>query len=154
MDDFAVNKYNALDRFDKAIMHAVTKNDRISLSELSHEIGLTEKRIRLRLKRLGNNRYIERRCSQLDMSQPGSGRVAYVEVCLTNTSETSLKEFNYAVCNIEEIEQCHMMAANFDYLLKVCVKNMEAYREVFGKKISALPNVASMSTRMAMQTVK
>jgi len=68
--------------------------------------------------------------------------------------ESALEAFNAAVATIPEIEQCHMMAASFDYLLKVRVRDMNAYRAVLAEKISRLPHVASTSTFVAMQAVK
>ena len=65
--------------------------------------------------------------------------VAFVEVKLTDTRESSLSAFNAAVNNVAEIEQCHMIAGSYDYLLKVRTQNMVDYRRVLGEKISALP---------------
>ena len=53
-----------------------------------------------------------------------------------------------------EIEECHMMAAGFDYLLKVRTGDIADYRRVLGERISALPHVASTSTYVAMEAVK
>ena len=55
---------------------------------------------------------------------------------------------------IREIEQCHMMASSFDYLLKVRTRDIVSYRRVLGERISALPHVAQTSTFVAMETVK
>jgi len=55
---------------------------------------------------------------------------------------------------IPEVEECHMIASRFDYLLKVRTSDMTAYRRVLGEHISALPHVASTSTYVAMETVK
>ncbi|MBN9274028.1 MAG: Lrp/AsnC ligand binding domain-containing protein, partial [Mesorhizobium sp.] len=66
----------------------------------------------------------------------------------------ALDAFNRAVTGVPEIEQCHMMAASFDYLLKVRTRDIAAYRRVLGERISALPHVAQTSTFVAMETVK
>ena len=66
----------------------------------------------------------------------------------------TLAAFNAAVAGIGEIEQAHMIAGNFDYLLKIRTGDMAAYRAVLAEKISTLPHVASTSTYMAMQAVK
>jgi len=58
------------------------------------------------------------------------------------------------VLGVPEIEQCHMIAGSFDYLLKVRTKDIRAYRQVLGETISALPYVASSSTHVSMQAVK
>ena len=80
--------------------------------------------------------------------------VAFVEVKLTDTRETALRAFNAAVVKIPEIEQAHMIASHFDYLLKVRTTNMARYRTFLGETISALPHVASTSTYVAMEAVK
>jgi Lrp/AsnC family leucine-responsive transcriptional regulator len=69
-------------------------------------------------------------------------------------SSDALDAFNRAVRLVPEIEQCHMIAANFDYLLKVRTRDIGAYRRVLGERISALPHVAQTSTYVAMETVK
>ena len=53
-----------------------------------------------------------------------------------------------------EIEQCHMIASRFDYLLKVRTADIQSYRRLLGEQISALPHVASTSTYVAMEAVK
>ena len=55
---------------------------------------------------------------------------------------------------VPEVEQCHMMASSFDYLLKVRTADIQSYRRVLGEVISALPHVASTSTYVAMEAVK
>jgi Lrp/AsnC family leucine-responsive transcriptional regulator len=77
-----------------------------------------------------------------------------VEVRLRDTSETSLAAFNAAVSRVPEIEQAHMIAGNFDYLLKVRTASMSDYRRVLAEAISTLPNVAGTSTFVAMEAVK
>jgi len=84
----------------------------------------------------------------------GLANVAYVEVRLTDTREAALQAFNRAVRAVPEIEECHMMAAGFDYLMKVRTGDIADYRRVLGERISTLPNVASTSTYVAMEAVK
>jgi Lrp/AsnC family transcriptional regulator, leucine-responsive regulatory protein len=84
----------------------------------------------------------------------GLAHIAFVEVRLSDTREAALQAFNKAVILIPEVEQCHMMASRFDYLLKVRTADIQAYRRVLGEQITALPHVASTSTYVAMETVK
>jgi Lrp/AsnC family leucine-responsive transcriptional regulator len=58
------------------------------------------------------------------------------------------------VLAVPEVEQCHMMASRFDYLLKIRTGDIQDYRRVLGEKISSLPYVASTSTHVAMEAVK
>ena len=84
----------------------------------------------------------------------GQAHVAFVEVRLSDTREAALTAFNKAVLTVPEVEQCHMMASSFDYLLKVRTADIQSYRRVLGEVISALPHVASTSTYVAMEAVK
>jgi Lrp/AsnC family leucine-responsive transcriptional regulator len=84
----------------------------------------------------------------------GLGHVTFVEVRLSDTRESALRAFNAAIQSVPEIEQCHMIAGAFDYLLKVRSRDIDAYRRVLGEVISALPHVASTSTHVSMEAVK
>ena len=66
----------------------------------------------------------------------------------------TLEAFNTEVRGISAVEECHMIAGNFDYLLKVRTRNMEEYRRVLGEQISALPHVLQTSTFVVMENVK
>ncbi len=155
MVDFAVKmNISELDAFDQAILREMAADGRISVTELAQRIGLSKSPTQARLKRLEKERYITGYRALLDPIRLGLNHVAFVEVRLSDTREESLSAFNAAVRKVPEIEECHMLAANFDYLLKVRVKDMTAYREVLGEKISSLPHVASTSTYVAMQAVK
>ncbi len=90
----------------------------------------------------------------IDPAKLGLDHVAFAEVKLSDTRETALEEFNAGVRRIPEVEECHMIAGGFDYLLKVRTADIRRYRIVLGEKISSLPHVANTSTFVAMETVK
>jgi len=77
-----------------------------------------------------------------------------VQVSLSDTRTRALNAFNEAVRTVPEIEQCYMIAASFDYLLKVRTSDMDNYRRVLGEKISSLPFVTQTSTFVVMEEVK
>ena len=106
------------------------------------------------MRRLEKDGYIRGYAAVIDRERMGEGHVAFVQVKLSDTRSLALAEFNRAVQAVPEIEQCHMMAASFDYLLKVRTRDIAAYRRVLGERISALPHVAQTSTFVAMETVK
>lgn len=144
----------ALDGFDRAILEVLSGNGRISITDLAREIGLSKSPTQARLRRLESEGVITGYRALLDPIRLGLDHVAFVEVKLSETREKALQAFNAAVAEVPEIEQAHMIASHFDYLLKVRTTNMTAYRHVLGEKISALPYVASTSTYVAMQAVK
>lgn len=146
--------FPGLDRFDRAILSIVAEDGRISVADLARRIGLSKSPTQARLKRLESEGIITGYRAMLDPIRLGLDHVAFVEVRLTDTREKALAEFNAAVRKVPEIEQAHMIASNFDYLLKVRTGSMTEYRAVLAEKISSLPHVASTSTFVAMEAVK
>jgi Lrp/AsnC family leucine-responsive transcriptional regulator len=145
---------NDLDIFDHKILKIIASEGRISVTELATRIGLSKSPTQTRLKRLEENGVIKGYRAMLDPIQLGREHVAFVEIRLSDTRETALKAFNTAVRAIPEIEQAHLIAGNFDYLLKVRVSDMSSYRQVLAEKLSTLPHISNTSTYVAMQAVK
>lgn len=143
-----------LDRFDREILNVLGEDGRISVADLARRIGLSKSPTQTRLKRLEAEGIITGYRALIDPIRLGLDHVAFVEVKLEDTREAALSKFNAAVARIPEIEQAHMMASHFDYLLKVRTRSMSAYRQVLGEKISSLPFVSATSTYVAMQAVK
>ncbi|THF50265.1 Lrp/AsnC family transcriptional regulator [Allorhizobium terrae] len=143
-----------LDMFDMKIVEALSQDGRISITELSQRVGLSKTPCQVRLKRLIDEGYILGFRAVLDARKFGLDHIAFAEVKLSDTRETALNEFNAAVRKIREVEECHMIAGAFDYLLKVRTSDIRRYRHVLGEKISSLPHVSSTSTFVVMQAVK
>lgn len=143
-----------LDRIDRAILAAMSRDGRLSMAELAVRVGLSKTPVQARVKRLERDGYIRGYAAIIDRARMGEGHVAFVQVKLSDTRSAALDAFNRAALAVPEIEECHMIAASFDYLLKVRTKDIAAYRRVLGERISALPHVAQTSTYVAMETVK
>lgn len=143
-----------LDKFDLAIIRELQKNGRITVTELSSRVGLSKTPCQIRMKRLEEQGYILGYIALVDLKKLNANHVAFVQVTLSDTRTQALNAFNEAVRQIPEVEQCHMIAANFDYLLKIRTSDMESYRTVLGEKISSLPHVTNTSTYVVMEDVK
>lgn len=143
-----------LDRFDQAILRELSADGRMSATELARRIGLSKSPTQARMKRLEEAGVITGYRANLDPVKMGMAHVAFVEVRLSDTREAALQAFNKAALSVPEVEQCHMIASRFDYLLKVRTADIQDYRRVLAERISALPYVASTSTYVAMEAVK
>ena len=148
------NEHEGFDRFDRAILSELAEEGRMSITELARRIGLSKSPTQTRLRRLEETGAILGYRAILDPIRLGLDHVAFVEVKMLDTSEKSLAAFNAAVARIPEIEQAHLIAGNFDYLLKVRTSGMRSYRRVLADKISTLPGVSATSTYVAMEAVK
>lgn len=149
-----MDEVGKLDGYDRAILKYLARDGRLPVTELALKVGLSKTPCQVRVKRLQSEGYIMGFRAVLNPGKLGLEHIAFVEVRLNNTTEAALHAFNEAVQNVPEIEQCHMIAGAFDYLLKVRTASIRSYREVLGEVISALPHVAGTSTHVSMEAVK
>ncbi|MGP1357728.1 Lrp/AsnC family transcriptional regulator [Roseicyclus sp.] len=143
-----------IDAYDRKILAVLARDGRIPVTELARRVGLSKTPCQVRVRRLEASGYIRGYRAIVDQARLGRNHVTFVEVRLSDTREKALSAFNAAVRDVPEIEECHMIAGAFDYLLKVRSTDIDAYRRTLGEVISALPHVASTSTHVSMEAVK
>jgi len=143
-----------INQFDMRIIEALMEDGRLPVTELAVRVGLSKTPCQVRLKRLIADGYILGFRAVVDPAKLGMDHIAFTEVKLADTREKALDEFNRGVRKIKEVEECHMIASSFDYLLKVRTADIRRYRIVLGEKISSLPHVASTSTFVAMEAIR
>jgi len=142
-----------MDEYDRKILSVLAIEGRISMTALGERVGLSKTPVTARVKRLEEEGVITGYRATLSASKLGVEHIAFLEVKLSDTREKALDAFNQAVRAIPEVEACHMIAGGFDYLIKVRTSDIFAYRQVLGEQLSGLPNVASTSTYISMQSV-
>lgn len=147
-------KRRPIDRIDARILRELARDGRMAVTDLAARVGLSKSPTQVRLNRLVEGGVIRGFRAILDPVALQREHVAFVEVKLKDTSEAALRAFNARVRDLPEIEQCHMIAGAFDYLLKVRTHDIREYRTVLGETISALPHVESTSTHVSMEAVK
>lgn len=143
-----------IDRMDRRILHEVMRDGRMTVTELATRVGLSKSPCQVRLNRLIESGTIRGFRAIVDPAALDREHVAFVEVKLKDTSEAALRAFNHQVRQHPQIEQCHMIAGAFDYLLKVRTTDIREYRMVLGEVVSNLPHVANTSTHVSMEAVK
>ncbi len=143
-----------LDRYSKKIITILAKEGRLPVTDLAKRVGLSKSPCQVRLKMLQEKGYITGFRAVLNPRLLAREHISFVEVKLLDTREKALQDFNEAVLKLPEIEQCHMIAGSFDYLLKVRTSDIQSYRRVLSESITTLPNVANTSTFVVMEAVK
>ena len=143
-----------LDRIDLKILRVLQGNGRISNIDLSRRINLSPAPCLARVRRLEKAGYITGYKAELNPELLGLSLLAYVEITLDRTTPDVFQRFRQAVQVVPEIEECHMVAGGFDYLVKVRSPDMDAYRKTLGEKIAAIPGVLQTHTYVVMEQVK
>jgi len=143
-----------LDVIDRRILKILQRDGRIANVDLARRVHLTPTPCFERVKRLEEHGYIQRYVAQLDPRKLELGLLAFVEISLDRTNPAELERFRDTVAEMPEVQECHMVAGGFDYLIKARVKDVEAYRRFLGERISALPAVSRTHTYFVMEEVK
>ena len=143
-----------LDSYEIKIINELSKQGRLPVTELAQRVGLSKTPCQVRLKRLLAEGYILGFKAIINPKKRASQHIAFIQVKLKTTTKQALFEFNRAVRVINEIEQCHMIASSFDYLLKVRTKDIDSYRRVLTESISTLPYIDTTSTHISLESIK
>jgi Lrp/AsnC family leucine-responsive transcriptional regulator len=146
--------FSEFNKIDLSIIKHLRADGRIPNSRLAELVGLSATACAARVKNLEERGIIKGYAAVIDDHLLLGENMAFVQVTMSSTSAAALAAFNAEVAKIIEIEQCHMVAANFDYLLKVRSVNMTDYRRILADKISSLPHVKQTSTFIVMESVK
>jgi len=129
----------SLDNYDLAILKTLEQNGRITVTELAERVGLSKTPCQIRMKRLESNGVIRGYTVIMDYGLLDTNHIAFVQVKLSDTRAAALASFNDAVGAVSEIEECHMMAADFDYILKCAHVILRAIVKCWGKPFQSCP---------------
>ncbi len=143
-----------LDRTDLAILRLLQREGRIANVELAARVNLSPPPCLERVRRLEREGYIVGYRAELDPGKLGAGLLVFVQVTLDRTTPDVFERFKGVVHEIAEVLECHMVAGGFDYLIKLRVADMDAYRKLLGDKLTALPGVLQTHTYVVMEEVK
>ena len=113
-----------MDVIDQKILDRLSTDSKMTLKALSDDVGLSPSPLQARIKKLEREGYIRGYVARLDFAKINQDHVAFIQVTLSDTRADALAAFNKAVRNLKTVEQCHMIAGNFDYLLKVRTRDI------------------------------
>ncbi len=142
-----------LDKIDTQILKELQSDGRMSNVELSRRVNLSPTPCLERVRRLEQNGYITGYMAIIDPRKLNQSLVVFVEITLDRTTPDVFDVFAAAIRKLPEIEECHMVAGGFDYLAKLRVEDMYAYRE-FLERLSSVQGVSQTHTYVVMEEVK
>ncbi len=143
-----------LGKIDRNILRILQKDGRISYTELARQVGLSVTPCIDRVKRMERNGYILGYSAQVCSQKLDAALVVFVQIRLNHTSQKNFEEFRRSVIDLENIQSCFLVSGNYDYLLKVRVADMAAYRELLGHRILKLPAVQESTSYVVMEELK
>lgn len=138
---------------DLRLLRALAEDARLPVTALAERIGLSPNATAERMRRLGRDGVIAGYTVRLDPRAMGRGLIAFVEVRLDRVDGDAFDAFAAAVRRVAAVEECHMVAGGFDYLLKTRHADMEAYRAFLSEALATLPGVRETRTYVVMEEV-
>lgn len=148
------NSPKPLTRIDKNILTQLQANGRISYVDLAAEVGLSTSACIERVRRLERGGYIKGYTALLNPVLLDAPILVYVEVTLEKVAADAFTEFGRAVLDLPQILECHMVSGNFDYLLKIRIRNMPSYRDLLGRILQELPGIRDTNSYVVMDELK
>jgi Lrp/AsnC family leucine-responsive transcriptional regulator len=148
------DKLSDIDKIDRKILQILQDDGRISNLKLAETIGLSATAVLARTQRLQRDGFILGYEARLNPVKLGRGMAVFVEVLLDRTTPNVFEAFRAAVQVHGDIMECHLVAGGFDYLLKLRVQDMAAYRDFAGRVLWQLPGVRETRTYAVMEVVK
>ncbi|AZG36527.1 MAG: leucine-responsive transcriptional regulator Lrp [Shewanella psychromarinicola] len=145
---------NDLDRIDRNILNELQLDGRISNVELSKRVGLSPTPCLERVKRLEKQGFINGYTALVNPHFLGASLLVFVEITLNRDTPDIFDRFNRAVQLLDDIQECHLVSGDFDYLLKTRVSDMSAYRRLLGETLLKLPSISDTRTYVVMEEVK
>lgn len=142
-----------IDRLDRRLLSILQEDGRIPVTALAERIGLSPNATAERMRRLQRDGVITGFRATLSAEALGRGLLAFVEVKLDRTASDVFDAFAAAIRKAPDVEECHMVAGGFDYLLKTRHRDMAAYRAFLSDTLLTLPGVRETHTYAVMEEV-
>ncbi len=144
----------ALDRIDIKILRALQTDGRLTNAELAARVNVSPATCHRRTQRLFDGGFIAGVRAEVAPSMVGLGTLVMVGVVLDRSTPESFAAFEKAVLAMKDVLDCNLVAGDFDYLLKIRVRDMEDFNKLHGQKLIALPGVRQTRTFFVMKLVK
>ena len=125
----------------------------MSVAEIGRRVGLTGSPCADRIKRLESQGVITGYYARLSPTKLDAGLVVFVQVTLQRTAGDAFKTFTDAIELIPEVEECHLVSGEFDFLVKARVKGMTHYKDLLAGSLLQLPNVQESKSYPVMESV-
>ena len=143
-----------MDEIDRKILRILQRDAKQTSSEIAEKVGLSQTPCLRRIKNLEADRYIEKYVAVLNPDALGLGMTFFARVWLTGQDETTVERFTKELQRVPNVVECHLMAGDCDFLLRVLAEDITAYRRFQIDFLNSLPGVQSVKTEIPMQRIK
>jgi Lrp/AsnC family leucine-responsive transcriptional regulator len=144
----------SLDKLDRKILRLLQLDGRMSMKDLAEQIGLSITPTTERVKRMERDGVISGYHARLSPAALGATLLVFVEITLNQKSASHFEQFRREVLRIPEVQECHLVSGDFDYLIKARIHEMAEYRKLLGDMLLNLPGAAQSKSYVVMEEIK
>ncbi len=145
---------HVLDRTDRRILQALQKDASISNLDLAQGVGLSASPCSRRVKALTDGGFILRSVTLLDAKKIGLDMVAMISISMDKHTPERFEMFESAVSCFDEVMECYLITGQAaDYVLKVAVKDMNAFQQFLLGKLTRIEGVTGVHSSFVMRKV-
>jgi Lrp/AsnC family leucine-responsive transcriptional regulator len=142
-----------LDKIDRRILSELRQDGRLTVTQLAEKVGLSSSPCWTRVKRLENLNIIEGYTAKINSKAIGINELFFIEITLERHDDEILEQFSEALAYMPEVVEAHLVTGDYDYLLKVAVKNAEHY-ERLRKNLYSMKGVRHTRSIFALRPLK
>ena len=143
-----------LDRIDRKNLAVLQKNGRLPNNELAEQVGLSASPCLRRVKLLEEAGVIQKYVALLDAEKVGKSLTLFTRIWLIGQDAKTVDQFTNVILNLPEVVECHLMAGDCDFLLRVITADLDDYRKFQIKHLTRKNGVQSIKTEIPMQNIK
>lgn len=143
-----------LDKIDRKILEHLQDDGRMSNVDLAKKVGISAPPCLRRVRALEEAGYIQSYHAKIDPAILGFGVIVFANVKLTSQAEADLEAFEQKMRDLPMVRECHMLAGDVDFILKIVAKDWDAYQAFLSKELTSAPNVTSVKSSLGIRTAK
>ena len=149
-----ITKEHSLDDVDKAALRLLQKDGRLTNVELSRNINLSAPATHARLRRLESEGYIRHYAAIIDREKAGYDLLCFIHISLQMHQIEQVERFRELTRQMPEVLECHHITGEYDYLLKVVLRNRKDLERFVVDKLTPIPGMARIHTSIVFTEVK
>jgi len=143
-----------LDDKDVQLLRLLQKNAKLTVKELAREVSLSPSPVFERVKRLEQEGFVKRYAAVLDAEKLNRGFTVFCQIKLKIHDRSVGYDFVKEILEIEEVAECYNISGDFDFLLKVQVRDMKHYQDFVFNKLGSVDSIGSTHSTFVMAEVK
>ena len=143
-----------MDQIDRQLLNLLQENCKRTTKAYASELGLSTTAIFERIRKLERENVITRYVALVDMEAVKKSFVVFCHIRLVQHTKENVLRFERQIQRLEEVQECHHISGDYDYILRVNVADMTAYREFMVNKLTAIDQIGSTQSSFGINEVK